>query len=113
LLFFRQVGAVRKPRVLLGAPARWLSYALGLLLLAALWTAFAKPVSTADGPSRAIVLDASAGSASSAREGGTALAALTAEALRLAGEGLGPRGRVVSAGPAVRGLWSAGEPLQR
>ena len=113
LLFFRQVGAVRRPRGLLGAPSRWLSYALGLALLAALWTAFANPVPRSDGPSRSIVIDASAGSAALRPDGSTTRAALTAQAEQLADDGLGPRGRVISAGVQPRGLWSDGEPLQR
>jgi hypothetical protein len=105
LLFFRQVGAVHKPRVLLGLPARFWSFALGLALLAAAFTTFADPVDAADGPSRSVLVDTSHGVSSTLRE------ELGAAALELArGSGLGPRGRIIAFGEAPRTLWTAGEP---
>lgn len=109
LLFFRQVGTVHKPRVLLGRPSRWLSFLLGLLLLAAAWTAFARPRSTADGPSRVLLVDATA--AARADAVGTALATQAAQIVDEAG--LGPRGRVMMFGAGVSTVWQAGEPVER
>lgn len=108
LLFFRQVGAVHRPRVLLGLPARWWSYLLGLALLAAAFTTFADPVDAADGPSRVVLVDASLGVDPALRE------RLGDAALAIAGQdGLGTRGRIVAFGEAPRTVWTPTEPAER
>lgn len=117
LLFFQQVGAVHKPRVLPGRPARWLSFALGLALLAAAWTAFAQPRADDDGASRVLVVDTTAAAAApaDAPDGGSVGDALAARAGAIAADaGLGPRGRVIAFGGATaRTVWQAGEPTDR
>jgi hypothetical protein len=108
LLFFRQVGAVHKPRVLLGLPSRFWSYLLGLALLGTAFTTFADPVDAADGPSRVVLVDASSGVDEQLR------GELAAEAARIADEsGLGPRGRIVSFGETPTALFRADEPAKR
>jgi hypothetical protein len=110
LLFFRQVGAVHKPRVLLGRPSRWLSFALGMALLAAAWTAFAGPRGADGAPSRVVLVDATAQAPAGSSRSAALLRAVEALA---ADAGLGPRGRIVAFGPGAVTIWSAGEPLGR
>ncbi|MDA0932331.1 MAG: hypothetical protein O3C51_02630 [Planctomycetota bacterium] len=108
LLFFRQVGAVHRPRVLLGLPARLWSYLLGLALLAAAFTTFADPVDASDGPSRVVLVDASRGVDPTLRDQLSDAALAVAEL-----DGLGPRGRVVAFGAAPRTVWNPTEPEER
>jgi hypothetical protein len=102
LLFFRLAGALQKPRVLPGKPARWLAFALALLAAMGAWGALAEPRTGLDRPSRFVVVEPDSFDAE-------ARAGLAAE---WAAEGLGPRGVVVAATlPPVR-LLAAGEPVQ-
>ncbi|MGA0058008.1 MAG: hypothetical protein ACO3RU_00320 [Planctomycetota bacterium] len=105
LLFFRQVGAVHKPRVLLGLPARWWSFLLGLALLGAAFTTFADPVDAGDGPSRVVLVDATSGVDPVTRD---ALGRAAAEIADTAG--LGARGSIIAFGEAPTTLLGTHEP---
>ncbi|MBM4060567.1 MAG: hypothetical protein FJ265_05660, partial [Planctomycetes bacterium] len=100
LLFFRLAGALQKPRVLPGRPARWLAFALALLALLAGWSAVAAPRSGLDAPSRFVVVE----------PGRDDAAARLRQARELAAAGLGPRGAVFAATLPPVLLLAAGEP---
>jgi hypothetical protein len=100
LLFFRLAGALQKPRVLPGRPARWWAFLLALLALLAGWSAIAEPRVGLAAPSRFVVVEPSPVDAP----------ARLARAAELAAA-LGPRGRVVAASWPPAPLLLADEPL--
>lgn len=101
LLFFRLAGALQKPRVLPGKPARWLAFALALLAALCAWGAVAEPRTGLQQPSRFVVVEPDLVDAQARAE----------QAASLVGTGLGPRGAVLAATlPPVR-LLAAGEPV--
>ncbi|MBL8724606.1 MAG: hypothetical protein JNK49_11195 [Planctomycetes bacterium] len=102
LLFFRLAGAVQRPRVLPGRPARLLAFLLALLAALAAWSGLGAPRIDSSAASRLVVVEPDLGSA------GARLAA----AQRLVAAGLGPRGAVVAATLPPQVLWSAGEPFE-
>jgi hypothetical protein len=100
LLFFRLAGALQKPRVLPGRPARWLAFALALLVALAAWLAMAEPRSGLAGASRFVVVEPDL------RDGDARLE----QARSLAAAGLGPRGAIVASTLPPTLLLAAGEP---
>lgn len=101
LLFFRLAGALQKPRVLPGKPARWLAFALALLAALCAWGAVAEPRTGLEQASRFVVVEPDLVDAQ----------ARAAQAAAIVGAGLGPRGAVFAAtSPPVR-LLAAGEPV--
>ncbi len=112
LLFFEMLGAVERPRVFLGRPARWLSYLIALIALLALWTVFAEPTGQADTPSRVVLVDASGLSQGKTTQSFRALDSHLRTASDLAASsGLGPNGAVYAIGLATAPLLRAGEPV--
>jgi hypothetical protein len=106
LLFFRLAGALQKPRVLPGRPARLLAYLLGLLVLGLAWLTVAAPRSGLGAPSRLVVVEP----ASLTAGGGDAAAATgLATAMELQQAGLGPRGAIHAAVMPPALLYAAGE----
>lgn len=100
LLFFRLAGALQKPRVLPGRPARWLAFALALLAMLAAWLAVAEPRTGLDAPSRFVVVEPDLLDAD-----GRAM-----QVEQLLGSGLGPRGAVFAATSPPVLLLAADEP---
>lgn len=102
LLFFRLAGAVQRPRVLFGRPARWWAFLLALLASLAAWSALAAPRVGLTAASRMVVVEPDLGSPDER----------TAAAQRLVAGGLGPRGAVLAATLPPQVLWTAGEPVE-
>lgn len=100
LLFFRLAGALQKPRVLPGAPARWLALALAALAVAAAWLAIAAPRGGLASPSRFVVVEPDLHDHPARLQ----------QARELAGSGLGPRGAVLAATVPPVLLLAADEP---
>ena len=100
LLFFRLAGAVQKPRVLPGRPARWWAFLLALLALLAGWSAVAEPRVGLAQASRFVIVEPSDVDAP----------ARLARAAEFAAA-LGPRGRVVAATWPPQPLLVADEPI--
>jgi hypothetical protein len=104
LLFFERLGSVKQPRALLGAPARWLAFALAAAALLATWLAFADPRSGLESPSRFVVVEPAEGAL---------LALRLDEAERWVRErGLGPRGAVIAATASATPWLASDEPLE-
>ena len=109
LMFFRMVGAVQQPRVLLGKPGRWLAFLLALVLGACLWLAFADPLLRSDEPSRVVIIDASGSAGWKSDDELTLLEHGVERAQQMLGE-LGPDGAVLVAGAHLMNLYRSGEP---
>lgn len=101
LLFFRLAGALQKPRVLPGAPARWLAFLLALLGAWLGWAALAAPRAGLADRSRIVIVEPDA----------TTAAERVAQVQELLAAGLGPRGMVLAATSPPRVLLRAGEPV--
>lgn len=109
LLFFRAAARPERPRVLFGAPKRFLAYLLALAGLLAAWTAFADPAVLGEGRSRVVLVDASGSGAVPDASGAPRLRTRLAHARELANAGLGPRGAVFAYAATTAPLWLAGE----
>ena len=100
LLFFRLAGALQKPRVLPGRPARLWAFALALVALLLAWSAVAEPRSGLAAPSRFVVVEPDL------LDGG----ARAERVQELLASGLGPRGAVFAATLPPTLLLAADEP---
>lgn len=100
LLFFRLAGALQKPRVLPGRPARLWAFALALMALLLAWSAVAAPRSGLAAPSRFVVVEPDL------LDG----AARAERVQELLASGLGPRGAVFAATSPPTLLLAADEP---
>lgn len=100
LLFFRLAGALQKPRVLPGRPARWFAFVLALLVALAAWLAMAEPRSGLQDASRFLVVEPDQQSGEARLE----------QVRSLALAGLGPRGAILAATLPPTLLLAAGEP---